>query len=155
MKNHKPLLRRYIQLFVVRSLLQSLPYSWAEWIDIQLKAFTMNNSIFRFTPTEVSESYLIDKPIVALLFPEKRTEFTVIDGNHRLSSYIRFGKNTIKTKFTLPKLSSYFGTLSDFAMYLFYLEIATWGRAIAIGCNTDTIKQISFLPTVKSQIAAF
>jgi hypothetical protein len=118
--------------------------------------FLGNESCFHYSSiTDVSRSFLIDEPILAVPFFNGNTQYEIIDGNHRLSAHIKYKSPLINVNVVTPIAIDYFGTPVDYSMYIFFLEFSTILNFFIGKYSASEIIKNSMLPTVESQLNGF
>lgn len=90
-------------------------------------------------------------PIIICRFPILKSEYIVIDGNHRTSAKIKKQKY-IKAFLYNPINQMDFLYKIDWAMYLFTTEIYNFGRSISEGMPIDNLFRQSYLYNIFNDI---
>lgn len=133
--------QEFIFQFNISSIMNKAKNIKSESISVSNFSTPDHNTNYRYTYIgNVSEKYLISKPVLIAQFPDNFSSGLVIDGNHRVSAYKKYARKAIHGICISPIEKDSFGTPIDWGMYLFYNEL--WSIAKHISDNKILAKQL-------------
>lgn len=113
-------------------------YRYLSYLDV------LNNpNMITFSIDDLQDVKLKKGPLTLAYYPNGKSPFYLINGNHRLKKYIELKKNNIE--FRLPnKLEPiHFGSVTDYCWYMYVIELAEILNKISNDMKEEALKIIN------------